>query len=241
MLNPQASVKYILTDIEGTTSDIAFVRDVLFPYAAEHLPRFVRDHHTTAEVRAQLDAVAEESGVAPDHIEKLIEALLAWIEADQKITPLKALQGQVWRYGYHEGHFQGHLYADAHQELTRWHTLGLGLGVYSSGSVEAQKLLVGYSIYGDLTPLFSDYFDTQVGHKRASSSYLEISQHLIKRKRVSAPSCILFLSDVVEELDAARAAGMLTCELRRDQADPTAGHTSVRSFTELGRHFNLSP
>ena len=235
---PQAH--YVLNDIEGTTSDIAFVRDVLFPYAAEHLPQFVRAQAARAEVRAQLDAVAQESGRAPDDLEGLIEALLGWIKADQKVTALKALQGQVWRHGYEERHFTGHLYADAHRVLTDWCDAGVGLGVYSSGSVEAQKLLFGYSDYGDLTPLFTDHFDTRVGHKREQSSYVAISQALIERQRVSDVTEILFLSDVVAELDAAKASGMLTCELRRDQVPVSTKHPSVSSFTELEVHFGVS-
>ena len=235
---PQA--RYVLNDIEGTTSDIAFVKDILFPYAAEHLPRFIRAQADRIDVREQLDAVAQESGRALDDLEGLIEALLGWIKADQKITALKTLQGQVWRHGYQEGHFTGHLYADAHRVLTDWFGAGVGLGVYSSGSVEAQKLLFGYSDYGDLTPLFTDHFDTRVGHKREHSSYAAISQILIERRRVSDVTEILFLSDVVAELDAAKASGMLTCELRRDQAPASTKHPSVSSFAELETHFRVN-
>ena len=239
MNETRPQVSYILNDIEGTTSDIGFVRDVLFPYAAEHLPQFVRVYESRPDVREQLNAVAEESGASPQDVEGLIEALLGWIKADQKITALKALQGQVWRYGYQEGHFKGHLYEDAYLELRRWSDHGLQLGVYSSGSVEAQKLLFGHSDYGDLTPMFTDYFDTRIGHKREPSSYVSISQALIDNGRVTAHSEILFLSDVVAELDAASASGMLTCELRRDDAPASSEHKSVKSFEELDTYFNL--
>lgn len=213
---------------------------MLFPYAAKHLPRFIREYEATPEVRRELDAVAQESGRAAHDVEALIEALLDWIRTDQKVTPLKALQGQVWRHGYQEGHFKGHLYLDAHRELTRWWEAGITLGVYSSGSVEAQKLLFGYSDFGDLTPLFSDYFDTRVGHKREAPSYDAIAHTLIERDRVRQSAEILFLSDVVAELDAARAAGMQTCELRRDDAPHAQAHQSVTRFTELAELFQLS-
>jgi len=232
-------VSYVLNDIEGTTSDIAFVRDILFPYAAEHLPQFVRAHQMLPEVREQLDAVAQESGASAQDIERLIEALLGWIKEDRKITSLKALQGQVWRYGYREGHFKGHLYEDAYQGLKHWFESGIYLGVYSSGSVEAQKLLFGHTEYGDLTMLFGDHFDTRVGHKRESSSYMAISHTLIERGRVSVPQDILFLSDVVAELDAAQASGMHTCELRRDGIPGSGHHHSVTSFEELNTYFKI--
>ena len=240
MSGQRPAVKYVLTDIEGTTSDIAFVHDVLFPYASERLPQYIREHHSQPEVRVQLDAVARESDVEFDDLEGLIGALLEWIRTDQKVTPLKALQGHVWRHGYREGHFKGHLYQDAYEELTQWSDDGLVLGVYSSGSVEAQKLLFGYSVFGDLTSLFSDHFDTKVGHKREANSYLRIADELISRGRVSSSAEILFLSDVVAELDAAKAASMLTCELRRDQASPATDHLSVMRFTELRHLFKLS-
>lgn len=234
------TIKYVLTDIEGTTSDIAFVHEVLFPYASEHLPQYIREHHSLPEVRTQLKAVAIESGVESDDLETLIGVLLEWIRTDQKVTPLKVLQGQIWRHGYQEGHFKGHLYEDAFEALTQWAHDGLSLGVYSSGSVEAQKLLFGYSVFGDLTHLFSEHFDTQIGHKREMDSYLRIADELINHDRVSSNAEILFLSDVVAELDAAKAAGMLSCELRRDQASPAAHHLSVMSFTELKHMFKLT-
>ena len=165
-------IRVILTDIEGTTSSISFVHEVLFPYAAEHMAEFVREGHQSAldqntlDISAQLDAVAEASGVKRDDIDGLINVLLDWIREDRKENSLKALQGMLWQKGYQEDAFKGHVYADAADYLQRWHDRGLRLFVYSSGSVKAQKLIFGFSEAGDLTPFFSGYFDTRVGAKR---------------------------------------------------------------------------
>ena len=144
----------ILTDIEGTTSSISFVRDVLFPYARRALPGFVREHGHEPQVRQWLDAVATEAGgLCQDAM--IVETLQGWIDQDRKHTALKALQGLVWEAGYRNADFTAPIYPDAAQTLQRWHALGLPLYVYSSGSVPAQKLFFGHSDAGDLTGLFS--------------------------------------------------------------------------------------
>jgi len=218
----------ILTDIEGTTTDIAFVHEVLFPYARVHIGEFVRTHAQDPAVRDQIEAVAAEVG-RPLLVDQTIGQLLRWIDEDKKITPLKALQGMIWETGYKTGDFQGHVYPDAEKNLRAWHAAGKKLYVYSSGSVQAQKLLFGYTPYGDLTPLFSGYFDTRIGDKRAAASYERI------RESISRPAGeFLFLSDIGEELDAALAAGMQTCWLMRDRTpDPTARHRQVRDFDAI--------
>jgi enolase-phosphatase E1 len=224
----------ILTDLEGTTSSIAFVKDVLFPYARRALPRFVREHGDEAEVRKWLDAVAVEcGGICTDEV--IVETLQGWIDQDRKHTALKALQGMLWRDGYARGDFRGHVYPEAAVALRRWAEAGHPLAVFSSGSVEAQKLLLGHSEAGDLTPLFSAFFDTQVGHKREADSYRRIAEALGRE-----PAEVLFLSDVVEELDAAREAGMRTVLLDRpeDYAQPrlgnsTGGHVRVIDFDAI--------
>ena len=233
------TIHFILCDIEGTTSDIAFVKDVLFPFATEHLPHFIRSSRNRDDVKAQLVLAAEEGGLNSTHEEEIIQLLLNWIKTDRKATPLKTLQGMVWRQGYEEGTLKGHLYPDAHECLTRWQDQGLTLGVYSSGSVAAQILLFKHSKYGDLSSLFSAHFDTHIGHKREAQSYMEIIRHLTHQKMIKSPENLLFLSDVVEELDAANSAGMLTCELRRDQLASSPHHPSVRSFTELNTYFHF--
>ncbi len=217
-------IEAILTDIEGTTSSVSFVFDVLFPYARAHLPAYVRAHADDPAVQAQLNAVRAESDEPGAGTERLLEILLEWMAADRKATPLKVLQGMVWAEGYRAGQLKGHVYPDAVAALQRWHEQGYALYVYSSGSVQAQKLIFGCAEVGDLTPLFSGYFDTGVGHKREAASYRRIAETIgLPAQRV------LFLSDVAEELDAARAAGMKTCGLGRD-GQSLGGHRTVSEF-----------
>ena len=155
----------VLTDIEGTTSSISFVKDVLFPYARRRLPAFVRERGHEPEVRRWLDEVAtEHGGICSDDV--IVETLQGWIDQDRKHTALKALQGMLWRDGYEDVDFTAHIYADAAAALPRWHAAGHALAVYSSGSIAAQKLFFGNSDAGDLLSLFSAFFDTEVGHKR---------------------------------------------------------------------------
>jgi enolase-phosphatase E1 len=221
----------ILTDIEGTTSSIAFVKDVLFPYARAALPGFVREHGNEPEVRRWLDAVAIEHGAMCDDA-MVVETLQGWIDQDRKHTALKALQGLVWREGYLAGTLKADIYPDAVAGLRRWHGAGHRLAVYSSGSVPAQQLLFAHTEAGDLSPLFDGYFDTEAGPKRSADSYRLIADSLNR-----SPAHIVFLSDVVAELDAARDAGLRTVLLDRIQdypqpRDATAanGHPLVDSF-----------
>ena len=232
------TVKLILTDIEGTTSSIAFVKDVLFPYAAQHLPDYIRNHLSNPQVQEHLTATAQLAAAeglnidASDH-EALIALLQEWIAADRKVTPLKALQGLIWESGYKNRDYTAHMYADATEYLQRWHANGIPLYVYSSGSVQAQKLFFGYSQDGDLLPLFSGHFDTLVGGKREAGSYRNILAELQKQHDIQAAD-VLFLSDIAEELDAAREAGMQTCWLVRDAALPqNPTHTAVNSFADI--------
>lgn len=221
-------IQAILTDIEGTTSSLSFVKDVLFPYSRAHLGDFVRAQAQAPAVRAQLDEVSRLAGRALT-LDEAITQLIAWIDADKKITPLKALQGLIWEAGYRQGDYQGHVYEDAVRQLRAWKQRGLKLYVFSSGSVLAQKLLFGHTAWGDLTPLFSDYFDTTIGNKREAAAYRAIAKQI-----GLPPSGILFLSDIREELDAAHAAGMRTAWLVRDDAPPTnAGHPLARNFDEI--------
>lgn len=220
--------KAVLTDIEGTTSSIAFVHDVLFPYAREHLPRFVADHAEEPAIASLIDDVRREAGKAASDIDEVVAILKSWIDEDRKATPLKALQGHVWKHGYEAGDFTGHIYDDAAANLRRWASSGVGLYVYSSGSVAAQKLLFGYSDAGDLTSLFSGYFDTRIGHKKEAASYGVIVDAL-----AAQPDEVLFLSDVVEELDAATTAGMRTIQLVRDDAVVTGSHPVATTFDDV--------
>lgn len=224
----------ILTDIEGTTSSISFVKDVLFPYARRALPGFVAAHRDDPEVRRWLDVVATEHGAMCDEA-MIVETLQGWIDADRKHTALKALQGMIWSAGYRQADFTAHIYPDVPEALRRWQAGGDTLAVYSSGSVPAQKLFFGHSAAGDLTGLFSAWFDTEIGGKREAESYARIADALD-----AAPAEILFLSDVVAELDAARDAGLRTVLVDRLDDYPVPrdaaaanGHTRVTAFDQI--------
>jgi enolase-phosphatase E1 len=221
----------ILTDIEGTTTAIAFVKDTLFPFAEAALDGFLDAHGDDPPVAAILDEVR---AAAPGDDPRA--TLRRWMAEDAKVTPLKSLQGLIWRAGYEDGRLHGHLWPDVAPCLRAWSRAGLRLAVYSSGSVPAQKLLFGHSVAGDLTGLFTGFFDTAVGGKRDAASYATIAagMHLPARE-------ILFLSDIAEELDAAAAAGLQTCQLVR-QADgtrPSARHAQATDFPAVARLHGL--
>lgn len=229
------TINAILTDIEGTTSSISFVKEVLFPYARAALPGFVRDHGHEPQVRQWLDAVATEIAASACQDEVIVETLQGWIDQDRKHTALKALQGMIWETGYRNGDYSAHLYPEVAAVLRGWHAQGLPLYVYSSGSVPAQKLFFGFSQAGDLNGLFSGNFDTEVGGKRETASYARIAEAI-----GIAPGEILFLSDIVEELDAAREAGLQTVLLDRladylmpRTGEATHGHTRVENFEQI--------
>jgi enolase-phosphatase E1 len=205
----------ILTDIEGTTSSIAFVAETLFPYARARLPAFVAAHPA-----ASAPILAEVAATEPGDP---VTTLLRWIEEDRKATPLKTLQGMIWEAGYREGAFTGHIYPDAAAALRRWHGAGIRLYVFSSGSVAAQKLLFGHSDAGDLMPLFSGYFDTVTGPKREAQSYRAIVAAIGLE-----PGDILFLSDTSQEIAAAREAGMQALLI-----DRTGGAGDIANFEDI--------
>jgi enolase-phosphatase E1 len=221
----------VLTDIEGTTSRIAFVRDSLFPYARARLEAFLRAHAGEPAVAAELAEVAR---LAPG--QDAVAALLGWMDRDAKVTPLKALQGMIWDEGYASGALRGDLYPDVAPNLRRWAAGGVRLFVYSSGSVPAQKLIFGHSVAGDLVPLFAGFFDTRIGAKREAASYGSIASGVGLPARE-----MLFLSDVAEELDAAAAAGLATCQLVRAEDGTRAGdrHPVAADFAEVAARFGL--
>lgn len=220
-------VGLILTDIEGTTSAIAFVKETLFPFAEAALDGFLDAHGGEAEVAAILADVP-----GPDRR----ATLRRWMAEDAKVTPLKSLQGLIWRAGFEDGRLKGHLWPDVAPCLRAWQAAGIGLAVYSSGSVAAQRLLFGHSQAGDLVPLFRAFFDTRIGAKREAAAYSSIAAELGE-----PPGDILFLSDVAEELDAAAAAGFATCQLVRaaDGTHATDRHTTAVDFPAVARHFRL--
>lgn len=220
-------IKAILTDIEGTTSSISFVKDVLFPYAYRHLPGFVQEY--AQEIETILNDVRAEENNNNLSDEEVVEVLQRWIEEDKKLTPLKTLQGMIWQAGYEAGELHGHIYEDAVERLKRWKKAGFDLYIYSSGSVAAQKLLFSNTASGDLTPLFSGYFDTTTGPKLQSESYEKIAAQI-----GLAPERILFLSDNTQEIEAAAKAGMPVIVLDRDGLqDGTPKYKVAKSFEEI--------
>ncbi len=220
-------IRAILVDIEGTTSSIRFVHDVLFPYARQRLPAFVVTHGDRPEVQHWLHEAAREAGLVAAEQQEMIDLLVGWIDADRKSTALKALQGMIWEEGYRSGEFRAHVYDDAVARLREWHARGIPMYVYSSGSVAAQKLFFSHSEAGDLEPLFSGHFDTETGAKRETGSYRRIAEAIGVPARE-----ILFLSDIVEELDAAAAAGLRTTLLARapGRCPQGATHPCVADF-----------
>jgi len=177
----------ILTDIEGTTTSLAFVHETLFPYARARLPDYVAQHGGD------------------------LAHLLGLMDADAKDTELKDIQGKIWADGYAAGELSGQVFPDAAVALRRWHDAGMTLAVFSSGSIAAQKLIFGHSDQGNLATLFSGWFDTTTGPKREARSYAAIAEAL-----GFAPADVLFLSDVSAETDAAKAAGLRALLIDRD-------------------------
>ena len=200
------AAKAVLLDIEGTISPVAFVRDVLFAYSRDHLVDFVAAHRGTPAVAAILsEAAALANGGDP------VAALLGWQDRDEKIPPLKKLQGLIWESGYKSGAFRGYLFADALAALTRWKAAGLPQYIYSSGSVQAQHLFFCYNEAGDIRPLFSAHYDTDIGCKTDPVAYARIAGEI-----GVLPHEIVFLSDNPRELEAAQVAGLQVAQVIKD-------------------------
>jgi enolase-phosphatase E1 len=218
----------ILTDIEGTTSAISFVKDVLFPYADERLDAYVAAHRDDPIVVEALSEAMVEIGAGEIDDAGILRQLHAWIREDRKSTPLKTLQGLIWHIGYENGDLLGHVYPDVPPVLQAWNDAGIELYVYSSGSIVAQKVLFAHTFAGDLTPLFTDHFDTTTGPKREASSYEEI----LADTGFHA-SEMLFLSDTEQELDAARTAGLQTARLLRPDDTPPGATTTHPAYVDF--------
>jgi enolase-phosphatase E1 len=222
-------IRAIITDIEGTTTSLSFVKDVLFPYARERMEGFVKQHTEDPQVASLLGEVRVAAQDKDLDLEGVISQLLAWIDTDAKVAALKSLQGILWEAGYQSGDLTSHVYPDVECNLRAWHEAGFMLYVFSSGSVQAQKLLFSHTIVGDLTPLFGGYFDTRTGPKQEANSYRRIAEDI-----EIEPKKILFLSDVEEELDAAAEAGMQTVWLIREgELNPAALHPQVHDFDSI--------
>jgi enolase-phosphatase E1 len=205
-------IQWILTDIEGTTTEVSFVYDILFPYFRAHMDQWKTvDSAPMNDVLEQTRVlVLEEQSINLSSKEALFDQLRQWSIEDRKVTPLKTFQGMVWEQGFKSGAIKGHMYPDVKPALERWTAMGMKLAIFSSGSIAAQKQLFGFSTEGDLTPYFSAYFDTTTGMKRDEQTYQLIVQ------QVNAPAnSVLFLSDIHQELEAAHAAGLRTLQLVR--------------------------
>ncbi|NHN87773.1 acireductone synthase [Acetobacter conturbans] len=226
-----SSPSVILLDIEGTTLPVAFVHKVLFPYACTALPALIRDRADEPAVRS---AIEETRTLAPDM--DPLDRLMAWMDEDAKIGPLKALQGMAWAEGYASGALVADLFPDVPRALRDWKKAGLTLAVYSSGSAPAQRLIYGHTTDGDLTPLFSAFLDLEMGGKKEADSY----RRILTNMRWTATD-VLFVSDVVAELDAAQTAGMLTCQMVRPEDGTVAGdrHPVAHTMADVARQFGL--
>ena len=225
------TIRCVLLDIEGTILPVTFVRDVLFPYARHRIGSFLHDQMGNTIVREWAticqDAIEHEQGTRPSY-EDLAPFLDRWIAEDRKHPGLKALQGIIWEEGYRTGAFAPRLYEDVPPALHRWHRNGLRLALYSSGSEQAQRLLIEHTTAGNLTDLFSDFFDTGVGAKSETASYHRIAGRLGLR-----PEGILFLSDVEMELEAATAAGLRTLHVVRPGTHPGTRHPICSTFNDF--------
>jgi enolase-phosphatase E1 len=208
----------ILLDIEGTTSSIDFVYDVMFPYARKNFAAYLQTHFSTDGVQSALPLLAADlkfdsvdamfaqcvDDADDTRVDFVHQALIGLMDDDVKSTGLKKLQGLVWESGFASGEMVAHLYDDVAPAIEAWKAAGIDVRIYSSGSIYAQKLFFGHSVAGDLLPHFSGHYDTTIGHKQESESYSKIAADWIEASQ------ILFISDVAAELDAAQTAGMQT-------------------------------
>jgi len=222
-------IQWILTDIEGTTTEVSFVYDILFPYFRSHMDEWKTvDSDQMNQVLEQTRAlVLEEQSINVSNKEAIFDQLRQWSIEDRKVTPLKTFQGMVWEQGFKSGAIKGHMYADVKPALERWTAMGMKLAIFSSGSIAAQKQLFGFSTEGDLTPYFSAYFDTTTGMKRDAATYVKIADLLN-----TIPSKVLFLSDIKEELEAASSAGLHTVQLLRS-GTAKAWKVTAEDFSQI--------
>lgn len=232
--------KCILLDVEGTTSSISFVYDVMFPFVRENLAEFLQENWESDSVQECLPMLADELGFenlsawfanAADPKPLVANGVIQLMDDDVKATGLKKLQGAIWQSGFESGDLVAHLFEEVAEQIKEWVALGIKVCIYSSGSVQAQHLFFGHTVNGNLRPLLSGHYDTTIGNKKEPDSYRTITEDLALE-----PSDILFISDVVEELDAAKAAGMGTVLSIRPGNKPvpnTDEFDCVKSFTEL--------
>jgi enolase-phosphatase E1 len=224
-------IRFLLLDIEGTTSSISFVKEVLFPYSKNKLVEFTAKHseeNRVAECLEEARALLQQENMREYSIDEIRAKLIEWIESDKKITLLKKLQGYIWEEGFTKGTLKAHVYEDVPFMLEQWKYMGLKMGIYSSGSVYAQQLYFKHSTYGDLTHYFDAYFDTEIGGKKETASYERIFTSLGLE-----PEEMLFLSDIEQELDAAAEAGLQTTQIIRPGTRPGDKHVLAKTFFDV--------
>ncbi|MDF0533471.1 acireductone synthase [Shewanella sp. A32] len=221
-------IRAIIVDTAGTTTDLNFIQDVLFPYSVKALPTFLEHHQDNFLVDACVSDTRDIALEADADLPRVAQILQSWVKEDRKATPLKTLQGLIWKEGYAQNDFTGHIYPDFIEAIQQYHTQGLRVYSFSSASVEAQKLLFSHSDGGDLTELFNGHFDTRTGSKLDKQAYSNILNTISL-----APKQVLFVSDLLGELKAAAAAGMQICQMVRSDAVKTGDYRQIHSFNEL--------
>ena len=225
----ELSPRGILLDIEGTTTPITFVYDVLFPFVRRHIAGYIRNADLTDLRREHEEDVSQ--GHNPPAWSAEPVAYIHWLmDQDRKSTALKNIQGKIWLEGYQNGELQGEVFQDVPPALERWHGQSIDVRIFSSGSILAQRLLFSSTAAGDLTRFLKGYFDTTTGPKNEAGSYAQIAEFF------GIPtSDILFISDVTRELDAARSAGMQTllCVRPGNHPQPQHDHRTVTSFENI--------
>ncbi|MCS7171137.1 MAG: acireductone synthase [Aquificaceae bacterium] len=220
-------IRAILTDIEGTISSLEYVKSILFPYSRARLEEFLKKHWEEEAIKGIIEKLQDKLQ-RPVNLKVAVEVFGDWVDKDLKEPTLKELQGHIWEEGFLKGELKGHIYEDAYSKLREWKKKGYKLYVYSSGSVKAQRLFFAHSQYGDLRELFDGFFDTSVGGKRERESYLRIAD-----TAGLLPEEFIFLSDVKEELDAARYSGMNTILVSRNGLTEGGLHRVISNFSEL--------
>ena len=222
-------IQAIVSDIEGTTTASTFVTDVLIPYAKKHLNDFFQANKDKPVIEQLCEDVKIDAKLPHINPELALSILKIWMDQNQNFNSLKKIQGLIFEQGFKSGDFKGHVFEDACEGFKKWKTLGIPLYLFAYDSMHSQKLLFQHSMHGNLTPLVKGYFDTNIGCKKLALSYRKISNEL-----GCDPSKVLFLSDCLEELDAAKLAGMQTTLVRRSALHPPiCPHPVVKNFDEI--------
>ena len=230
----------LLLDIEGTTSSVSYVYDEMFPYIRNHLADYLRQNWDAADLGESVRLLAADAGFqnwpdrdgsVEDQQEQVANEVIRQMDSDLKATGLKNLQGKIWKSGFESGSLKSHIYGDVYPALKYWKEAGQDIRIYSSGSVQAQLLFFGHTVEGNLLDYFSAHYDTTIGSKKESQSYA----HIARDTQINS-NRILFVSDIIDELDAAKSAGLQTVLSVRPgnaQVTQTHGHPVINSFAEI--------